>query len=1745
MTTLGRRNRFATSSRTAAAQKLARQKLAQRRSLWAEQLESRELMAGDVAPTLFRSPFWNIQQPRDVNADGRVTAMDALRIINYLNVNGSRTVVSPAGAAAGEGVGPEPDSYLDVNNDTRISAMDALQVINQLNSGGTGDPMIKLTVQIVAAGTNDDLNTISKGGSYELRVLTEDLGVLNYMSLNRDPTLLDGSTALGVSTSFFDVLYSTDKTDVQVNESQIIFISGTPTTNGTFTLTVVQNGVPKTTAAIPFAANRATTAGNIQTALDAVLGGTATEVTHEPSGGNNRWRVRFLNQMSNQDVPEMTGNVTGLGTAAITITESIKGTTTNPAAYTDALKLRTRYDADGNPLNDAPPFFQDNRQGFRMATGINDVGGTQFFDPYQGTTPTEILRVRMNALDAGLVNFNLSLADIADGLETGVVGFGIPVTTDLIMITGDSLEITEPLNAGDDSATTTEGSVTPININVTSNDVNVAPTPNTAKTVISVDTTGTLGTVQIISASTIRYTPPGGDFNGIDTFKYTVRDQASPTFNTDVATVNITINAVNDAPTISFSGTSPQTFNEDQSRTFSSGGGNQITVNDVDAAAPALLTLTLNVGAGNGTLTLFGVTGLTNVTGNNSSTISAQGTLADLNNAINGLTYTPVPGAFGSKTLAVTINDNGNTGGAPQSSTLNIPLVITPINDAPTINVGFASPVANIEGDALLFSSGAGRLITVADQDSGSSPVVVTLAVNAANRINVPAATGVTIGTNNTSTVTLTGNVADVSAALNGFTYTSVVGFGGQSDTLNITINDQGNTGGGALTANASVTINVAPAVRPFAASDSLTVEEDSASGALNTVDVLANDLVNPTPVGTKARLLSFVGTTPNGGTVTRDLGTLPDDTDDKLIYVPAPDFFGADTISYTLRDTSGVGADSIGTVNVTVRPMNDAPTAIDDALSSIAEDSGPRTITAITLTGNDLKGPSNEAGQTLTITSVSNVVGGTASVVAGDVVFTPAADFNGTASFDYTIQDNGQTAGANDFKSDTGSATFTITEVNDAPVAVNDPIASIAEDSGTRTIPFASLLGNDTKGAANESGQTLNITSVTSGTGGTVSISGTNVLFTPTQDFNGAASFTYTVTDDGTTNGVANAKSANGTVTFSITAVNDAPDADDDTVTTGEGQQVDIAVLLNDSDVDASPTFISQDNLLTSGTTISIISGPSHGTASVVNGKIRYTPDAFYNGSDEITYQLNDNDSTTPGPLTSTIATVSITVQEKNDPPVAVADTATTNEDIAVSIDVFNNDSDPDTANTLWSFVPMQQPTHGTISFNPTTRRVVYTPEADYNGPDSFTYKINDNSPFTPPSLESNEVTVSITVVEVNDAPVAVNDPTGVPFTAIIDRPRDFNITTDLLSNDSKGAANESGQTLTLDSFQATTANGTVTRNGNILTYTPNPGYSGLDSFSYTIIDNGTTNGVNDFKTSTATVNIDVKNFIPTDVEGYVYIDYDNDGVFDANEKALSGAQITLAGTSLVTGLPIVPITLTTGMDGHYFFNDVEPGNYTLTEAAPMGLRDGKETAGLAAAANPGNANDVIQLTLPLFGIAGGVSVNSFGEGTIDANQLEDSQGLIGEILASSTQNGYVISTDLAGDAFWSWALNGWSNTHSIKVTLSADLSRALLECTDGFGNSFSTTIFQDPFNIDNPNRNNPNHTAAMARFRILGRDASDNYIIRLDGRATDFFGASGASLASVPVMSAGEATSAGEYTNGVDAAMAAGSWA
>src|SRR4029079_1190842 len=216
------------------------------------------------------------------------------------------------------------------------------------------------------------------------------------------------------------------------------------------------------------------------------------------------------------------------------------------------------------------------------------------------------------------------------------------------------------------------------------------------------------------------------------------------------------------------------------------------------------------------------------------------------------------------------------------------------------------------------------------------------------------------------------------------------------------------------------------------------------------------------------------------------------------VTFTPNANFNGA--ASFTYAATDGLASSNTAKVTVNVGSVNDAQVANKDALAGV-EDT-PVTYTAAQLLGNDTDVDNSNAQ--LSIASVTSGTGGTAVLKGkGTVTFTPNANFNGAASFTYTVSDGSLTSAP-------ATVTVNVAAVNKPPVSQH---CNVAGGDGTRvTYTAAQLLGNDTD--VDNSNAQLSIASVTSGTGGTAVLNGNGtVTFTPNANFNGAASFTYAAT--------------------------------------------------------------------------------------------------------------------------------------------------------------------------------------------------------------------------------------------------------------------------------------------------------------------------------------------------------------------------------------------------------------------------------------------------------------------------------------------------------------------------------------------------------------------------------------------------------------------------------------------------------
>ena len=210
-----------------------------------------------------------------------------------------------------------------------------------------------------------------------------------------------------------------------------------------------------------------------------------------------------------------------------------------------------------------------------------------------------------------------------------------------------------------------------------------------------------------------------------------------------------------------------------------------------------------------------------------------------------------------------------------------------------------------------------------------------------------------------------------------------------------------------------------------------------------------------------------------------------------------------------------------------------------------------------------------------------------------------------------------------------------------------------------------------------------------------------------------------------------------------------------------------------------------------------------AHGAAGVTGSTLSYTPAANYNGPDEIGVIVSD------GRGGSASTTVTITVSPVNDAPVATAASVTTAEDTAQVITLAGTDADGDGL----TYAIATQPAHGTV--NLTDNQATYTPVANYHGPDSVTFTVNDGT------MDSAPATVSINLTPVNDAPTVtasqLSTTFGSPVTATL------------------AASDVDGDPVTILAV-TTPAHGSVTFSGRAVTYTPTS--AGSDGFVVTVSD-------------------------------------------------------------------------------------------------------------------------------------------------------------------------------------------------------------------------------------------------------------------------------------------------------------------
>ncbi|WP_237046761.1 tandem-95 repeat protein [Aquipseudomonas alcaligenes] len=819
-----------------------------------------------------------------------------------------------------------------------------------------------------------------------------------------------------------------------------------------------------------------------------------------------------------------------------------------------------------------------------------------------------------------------------------------------------------------------------------------------------------------MSGSRLNYIPPA-NWNGTTTLTYRATDSKGAASNT--ATITITVTPVNDAPSVA---NRVLTMNEDTVGTLA------MTVTDID----------LSYEGDSHTWEI--------VTGPDASDGGA---------VITGgtLTFKPVANWSGTATLTYRARDSKGV----YSNTATITVTVNPVNDVPSVanrvltmnedTVGtLAMTVTDIdlsyEGDShtweivtgpdasdggavitggtLTFKpvanwSGTATLTYRARDSKGvySNTATITVTVNPVNDVPVADPKSLTTPEDTAATVTLSATDIDSPAPTvfaivtapaaasgtasitgNTLTFTPAANWNG---TATLTYRAQDSSG--AWSAPVSVTLNVAPVNdAPSVANRVLTMNEDT--------------------VGTLAMTVTDIDLSYEGDSHTWEIVTGPDASDGgavitggTLTFKPVANWSGTATLTYRARDSKGVYSNT-ATITVTVNPVNDVPVADPKSLTT-PED----TAATVTLSATDIDSP---APTVFAIVTAPAAASGTASITGNTLTFTPAANWNGTATLTYRAQDSSGAWSA------PVSVTLNVAPVNDAPSVANR-VLTMNED----TVGTLAMTVTDIDLSYEGDSHTWEIVTGPDASDGGAVITGGTLTFKPVANWSGTATLTYRARDS---KGV---YSNTATITVTVNPVNDVPSVANRVLTMNEDTVGTLAMTV--TDIDLSYEGDSH--------TWEIVTGPdaSDGGAVITGGTLTFKPVANWSGTATLTYRARDSKG-----VYSNTATITVTVNPVNDVPVADPKSLTTPEDTAATVTLSATDIDSP-APTVFAIVTAPAAASGTASITGNT--LTFTPAANWNGTATLTYRAQDSS-----GAWSAPVSVTLNVAPVNDAPSVAN---------------------------------------------------------------------------------------------------------------------------------------------------------------------------------------------------------------------------------------------------------------------------------------------------------------------------------------------------------------------------------------------------
>lgn len=822
-------------------------------------------------------------------------------------------------------------------------------------------------------------------------------------------------------------------------------------------------------------------------------------------------------------------------------------------------------------------------------------------------------------------------------------------------------------------------------------------------------------------------------------------------------------------------------------------------------------------------------------------------------------------------------------------------------------------------------------------------------------------------------TIAQGGTITAVSNAQNGtvsldseaqtITFTPTDGYSGNGASFTYTVTE--NDG---ATSSATVSINVDADSSP--SNDSVTLDEDSNG---TTISILANDTL------LEGATVSAITQPSHGQAVLNENGT--------VTYKSADNYNGSDSFTYTITDSDN--ETHTATVNLTVNSVNDAPT-----LARFSLDGGTE-YSSYTLSASDiLNNASDVDGDDLSISSVS-ITDETVTIVDHENgTWTITSSEEGLKTINFVVSDGTTTT--------TGSTTIDFADVNNT---LTDDSATVDED-GETTI---TVLTND---SIVDGGS---ITAITQPSHGVAVLhdNGT-ITYTPTGDYNGPDSFTYTVTDEDN-------ETQTATVDLTINAVNDAPVADD-TVSLSTAEDTSLTITL--ADLLGSSSDVDQDSLTIEN--LSIQSGNGTLTPIVSNDVTTgwtYEPAADDDSQVVLAYDVSDG-------TTSDSTTATLDITSVNDAPVV---------------------------NT----VSLDDGTEG-VSYTVTNAQLIAN-STDVDGDtldvtaisgSNIAASENDDGSWTLTSTEEGEQTITFTV---SDGTTTTTQTATINFADV-----DNSLTSDSASLDEGGST-----TITVLANDSIVDGGSVTAitqpdNGvavlnddGSITYTPTSNYSGADSFTYTVTDE-------DNETQTAKVNLTVNATNTAPTVGTVTLDGGTEGVtYSLTDSQLLANSSDADGDSLsVTSISGDNLIVINTGNGNWSLTSSEEGTKTITFTVSDGTTTTTQTATIDFAdVDNSLANDTASVTED-----GSVSVAVLENdtirdgGTITAVSSDNQNG--GSVRIDGNNVVYTAASDYSGEDTFSYTVtddSGDTQTASVTMTVIADADSANLNLSIGAASEVS----------------------------------------------------------------------------------------